>query len=124
LLARLASVVDDQRAAPDVSKLSEQQIGVSIAQAVDAQKPGSFTLETRLMYQRTRTGKEIDFVGPDLDGCVEGKYVDQGWKSEALTVRTNAKNGILATRRAQDLTDERVWAVPAPILAWALDQAV
>lgn len=75
------------------------------------------------MHMRTATKAEIDFVGPDLDGCVEGKYVDAGWRGEARTARANFGRGILATRRVLDL-DDAVWAVPAPILAWLLDPAI
>jgi hypothetical protein len=39
------------------------------------------------MYEKTKTGKEIDFVSPDFTGCVEGEYVDRGWKVEARTAR-------------------------------------
>jgi predicted AAA+ superfamily ATPase len=120
LLARLASIVDDQRSAPDASKLTEQQLGLTIARAIDARVPGSFALGTRVMYQRTKTGKEIDFVGPDFTGCFEGKYVDRAWKQEALTAKANHQQGVLATRRVHDLSD-RIWATPAPALAWLLD---
>ena len=65
--------------------------------------------------------REIDFVGPDLDGCVEGKYVDSGWKGQARTARANYDRGVLATRRAHDLDDGPIWAVPAPALAWIVE---
>jgi predicted AAA+ superfamily ATPase len=120
LLARIARVVGDQRHEPEVSQLSEQQIGLAVARAIDARQPGAFARETRVMYERTKTNREIDFVGPDLDGCVEGKYVDTGWKGEARTARANYERGILATRRAHDL-DGSIWAVPAPALAWVIE---
>jgi hypothetical protein len=121
LLARVARIVDDQRHEPKVAQLSEQQIGVALARAIDAHHPGAFARETRVMYERTKTNREIDFVGPDLNGCVEGKYVDSGWKGEARTARANYDRGILATRRAHDLDDGPIWAVPAPALAWVLE---
>jgi len=123
LLARLASAVDDQRDAPDPSKISEQQVGLAIVRSIEADHPGAFVLESRVMYQRTATKKEIDFTGPDLDGCVEGKYVDQSWKREAQTARANFAHAILATRRAHDLDDGAIWATPAPAVAWLLDRA-
>jgi predicted AAA+ superfamily ATPase len=121
LLARIARLVDDHRREPTVSQLSEQQIGLTIVRAIDADQPGAFARETRLMYERTKTNREIDFVGPDLDGCVEGKYVDSGWKGEARTARANYERGILATRRAHDLDDGSIWAVPAPLVAWIFE---
>jgi predicted AAA+ superfamily ATPase len=120
LLARLAAAVSPQRSAPDPSKLSEQQVGLTLARAIDDRSPGTFVLESRLMYQRTATKKEIDFVGPDLDGCVEAKYVDTSWKREAQTARANYERAILATRRVHDLDDEAIWAAPAPAVAWLL----
>jgi predicted AAA+ superfamily ATPase len=121
LLARIARLVNDQRREPAVSQLSEQQIGLALARAIDAGQPGAFAPEARVMYERTKTNREIDFVGPDLDGCVEGKYVDSGWKGEARTARANYDRGILATRRAHDLDDGPIWAVPAPTLAWIVE---
>ncbi len=120
LLARLAGAVDGSRAEPSVSKLSEQQVGVALGRAIDTAAPGSFVRGGQLMHMRTVTKAEIDFVGPDLDGCVEGKYVDTGWRGEAQTARANFGRGILATRRVLEL-DDAIWAVPAPILAWLLD---
>jgi predicted AAA+ superfamily ATPase len=119
LLARIARLVDGRRE-PAVSKMSEQQIGLTLARAINGDQPGSFARATRLMYERTKTKKEIDFVGPDIDGCVEGKYTDHGWKSEAQTARANYDRGILATRRDQDLDSGTIWAVPAPSVAWVL----
>ena len=123
MLARLASAVNDQYVAPDLSKISEQQVGLAIARSIETDHPSAFVLESRVMYQRTATKKEIDFTGPDLDGCVEGKYVDQKWKSEARTARANFARGILATRRAHDLDDGSIWATPAPAVAWLLDRS-
>lgn len=120
LLARLESIVDDQRSAPDASRIAEQQLGLSLTRAIDTRVPDAFALGTRVMYERTKTGKEIDFVSPDFAGCFEGKYVDRGWKRESLTARANYENGVLATRRIHDLS-ERIWATPAPSLAWLLD---
>jgi predicted AAA+ superfamily ATPase len=124
LLARLAAAVDDQRTHPDTSKLTEQQIGLMLSRAIDRQHPGSFTWGTRLMYEKTSAGKEIDFVGPDLAGtCFEGKYVDHSWKREALTAKARYTKVVLATRREYDLADDRSWAVPAACLGWLIDAA-
>lgn len=124
LLSRLASLIDDQRKEPEMSKLSEQQTGITLLRAIDRLHPGAFVHSTRLMYKRTKTKKEIDFVGPDLLGCVEGKYTDDGWKQEALTARANYSKALLASRRAHDLADPGIWITPAPALAWALDKSV
>jgi hypothetical protein len=53
------------------------------------------------------------------DPPTEGKYVDSGWKREALTVRAAFGAGVLATRGLLDTSGD-VWAVPAPFIAWML----
>jgi hypothetical protein len=67
------------------------------------------------------SGKEVDFCGPRLGKLgFEGKYVDSSWRREALTVRAALGAGVLATRGLLD-TGGDVWAVPAPLIAWMLN---
>jgi uncharacterized protein len=121
LVARLPHLIDDQMHEPDVSQISEQQLGLSLAQAVERDRPGTFAYGVRLQYQRTATRKEIDFVGPDFAGaCFEGKYVDRGWKRDSATARANCERGAFSTRRVHDLGDQ-IWAVPGGNLAYLLD---
>lgn len=105
---------------PDASKLNEQQIGLMLARAAEREAPGSFVDDAGVMYERTPTGAEIDFVGPRLRIAVESKYVDSGWKREARTLLSRHGRGVVATRRALDLSGE-VWAVPSGVLAWLVD---
>ena len=42
------------------------------------------------MYERTPSDAEIDFVGPELGGAFEGKYVDGPWRRSAQTMRSRA----------------------------------
>jgi predicted AAA+ superfamily ATPase len=121
LIARIAALVDNHRNEPEISKLSEQQIGMAIARSIDRRSPGSFVLATRLMYYRAKTNKEIDFVGPDFIGCIEGKYSDTGWRREAQTARANYSNAILASRREHELPNDGIWVTPAPALVWLLE---
>jgi predicted AAA+ superfamily ATPase len=121
LIARLPHLIDDQMHEPDVSQISEQQLGLALAQAIERHQPGSFSYGLRLQYLRSATRKEIDFVSPDFPGaCFEGKYVDSGWKQESATARANCARGVFATRRVHDL-DNPIWAVPAANLAYLLD---
>ena len=50
-----------------------------------------------------------------------GKYVDSGWKQEAVTVRSQFGRGVLATRSILDLSGD-VWAVPAALVGWLLNE--
>jgi hypothetical protein len=108
--------------APDPAKLSEQQIGLSLLRQREAAEPGSYTRFDSVMYRRTATKGEIDFVGPWMDGVpFESKYVDGAWRREAQTARA-AYGGaaVLATRSVVD-RDGRALAIPAPILALMLE---
>jgi predicted AAA+ superfamily ATPase len=121
LLSRLPSLIDNQYHEIDTSKITEQQIGMSLIQAIERQTPGIFNYESRLQYQRTPTGREIDFVGPDFQGkCLESKYVDKGWKQESQTAKAHYSQAILATRRVYDKSTS-AWALPAPFIAYLLD---
>ena len=67
-------------------------------------------------------GKEIDFVGPQVGGIAfESKYVDGGWRRDALTLKASRWQGVVATRSEIDLSDPDVAAVPVAMLAWLLD---
>jgi hypothetical protein len=73
------------------------------------------------MYERTATGAEIDFVGPDLELPFECKYTEASRRKDALTIKARYGRGVLVTRTPLLLgPDEPVWAVPAGTLAWLL----
>jgi hypothetical protein len=118
LIARLPSRRHAAYNTPDVTKLSEQQIGLALALAAAGGRADRFVAGEAVMYERTKTGKEIDFVGAN-QVPIESKYVERNWKSEARTVAAAHGRGILATRNLLD-TDGDVWAVPACIVAWLL----
>jgi hypothetical protein len=100
--------------------ISEQQLGLELLRNIEREQPGSYASFSDLLYQRTAT-KEVDFCGPWLDPLgFEGKYVDRGWRREAPSVRSAFGGGVLATRGLLDTTGD-VWAVPAPFVAWMLN---
>lgn len=117
-LARLASFRSEMVSGPDDSQVTEQQIGACLTRALATERGDHYSTDA-VMYRRTESRKEIDFVAEGLGCPVEVKYVDDSWKRPAQTLRANAKSGILATRRAFDVSGD-VWAVPAPCLTWAL----
>ncbi len=121
LMARLASLRSSgMLIEADASALSEQQLGIELLRNMEREQPGTYAHFSDVMYQKT-SGKEVDFCGPRLGKLgFEGKYVDSGWKREALTVRAALGAGVLATRGLLDTSGD-VWAVPAPLIAWMLN---
>lgn len=124
LLAHLPHLRDARREDPDESRLSEQQLGMALLRAVGGPGPALLLEGTALMYERTSSGAEVDFVGPELGIAFEGKYVDGPWRRAASSVRAKG-GGVFATRTVLDLSDGveegAVWAIPAGMLAWLLD---
>jgi uncharacterized protein len=121
LIAQLAHRRNSSFVAPDSAKLSQQQIGIALVRAGSRGGPATFVQADRVMYERTQTGAEIDFVGAELEIPFECKYTDGSWRKEALTMRARHGRGVMITRSPL-LTgaDESIWAVPAGILAWLL----
>jgi predicted AAA+ superfamily ATPase len=104
----------------DVSMVGEQQLGLELLRNMEREQPGSYAHFSDVMYQKTAS-KEVDFCGPRLGRLgFEGKYVDSGWRREARTVRAAFGAGVLATRGLLDTSGD-VWAVPAPFIAWMLN---
>ena len=107
---------------PDPSALSEQQLGMALLRSFEREHPGSYMECDRVLHHRTRTRKEIDFVGPGFGGiAIESKYVDGRWKRDVQTLAASGWRGIVATRSELNLEDARVMAVPASLLAWMID---
>lgn len=121
LMARLAPIRSSGLIAEaDASVVSEQQLGMELLRSLEREQPGSYAQFGDVMYQRTAS-KEVDFCGPRFGRLgFEGKYVDSGWKHEALTVRAAFGSGVLATRGLLDTSGD-VWAVPAPFICWMLN---
>jgi uncharacterized protein len=123
LIARLAHLRNPARPDVDVTVLAEMQVGMALRRATFA-SGWPWTADEVIFYHRTRTRKEIDFVGEPLVGtAVEGKYVDTGkWRGEAMTVEASEWAGVLTTRNVLDCAEpERTWAVPACVLAALID---
>jgi predicted AAA+ superfamily ATPase len=121
LMARLAPLRSSgMLAEADASAVSEQQLGIELLRNMEREQPGTYAHFSDVMYQKT-SGKEVDFCGPRIGKLgFEGKYVDSGWRREALTVRAAFGAGVLATRGLLDTSGD-VWAVPAPFIAWMLN---
>jgi hypothetical protein len=126
LLSRLAYLASPGRGEPDATQLTEQQVGVALLRSGERRSPGSYVDFDRVLYARTPTRKEIDFVGPELDPvAIEAKYTDgDRWRGEAATVNAGTFAGVLGTRTVLDTSaagPEQSWAVPAALLAYVID---
>jgi predicted AAA+ superfamily ATPase len=121
LVAQLAHRRNPGFAAPDAAKLTQQQIGLALARAVSLHAAAAFVQTDKVMYERTDTGAEIDFVGGDLEIPFECKYTDGNWRHEALTMKARHGRGVMVTRSPLVIgPDEAIWAIPASVVAWLL----
>ncbi len=103
---------------PDLTQLSEQQIGIALLRAVDATTVGSVDEYSSLLYYRNATGAEIDFVGRALGKtAVESKYSDDDrWGRTRQTFLAAPWHGIVASRSATNW-DNGMSVMPAAIFA-------
>ena len=118
--------LDSERVAPvahvDFARLSQQQLGLALLRATERTAPGTLVGYDQVLHHRTASRKEIDFVGPQFGAIAfESKYVDGGWRRDALTLKASRWQGVMATRSEVDLSDPEVAAVPVALLAWLLD---
>ena len=103
--------------------LSEQQLGMALLRSSLRDGHSNYTDFDRVLYYRSATGAEIDFVGPDFGGvAVESKYGDGRWRRSAgRTVAASPWRGVVATRTELDLEEPEMAAVPTAMLAWLVD---
>jgi hypothetical protein len=110
---------------PDYTHLTEQQIGVALLRAHEAEEPGAIARQDALLYYRSATRAEIDFTAGWLDGVpYEGKYTEGAWLREAQTATAAYGRCVLATRNVTErVSDEKrhLLAIPAPMLALLID---
>lgn len=127
ILAWIPHLLRSGNPAPDFTSLTEQVLGVTLARAVDDLEPGRWIAGDTIGHSRTSSGNEIDLApvpvsssaGSRFTVPLESKWVDGGWRKEALTIEGKYGSGILATKMILDL-QHPTWAVPAPILALVL----
>lgn len=121
LLARIAHLRADHLPEPDISRISEQQLGLALLRRIAAGDPGRYADFTQVMHSRSATGAEVDFCGEPFGAVAfEGKYTDTGLARESQTMRTMfGGRGVLATRAKLDqIGDAR--AMPAAFVAYLL----
>ena len=110
-----------------MTSLSEMVLAVALALAVDGLEEGRWVADDTIGYSRTSSGNEIDFspvrvpteAGAGLTTPIESKWVDDGWRREALVLEGRYGRGVMATKSILDLTHPS-WAIPAPLVACLL----
>lgn len=119
-LARLAAEFG-AGSPPDTTAVSEQQIAVALLRSLEEETPGAAVRHDTLLYYRSRTGAEIDFVSPSFPhACVESKFVDRGWGRTFQTIEASGRRtGIVATRSGTQ-KHEGGWALPAGLVVFLL----
>jgi predicted AAA+ superfamily ATPase len=127
LVAQLPHLLQGSSAV-DITRMSEQQLGVALLEWNETVRPGSVRSAQWVTHHRGSKSNEIDFVGRCADTLaravpLEGKYVSGNWRQEALAIANSTlREGILATRDITEVSvGEPVWAVPAPFVALALN---
>lgn len=121
LVTRLPTFRDARLQEPDITYLSEQQVGVAILRDVARRNIAAIMDEATVLVRRNPdSGSEIDFVGDLVETPIESKYVSQKWKQERAALDEHYERGIVATRDILDL-DDHIWAVPAGLLVWSID---
>jgi hypothetical protein len=119
-LARLATELG-AGSPPDATVLSEQQVGLALLRSIEDEWPGAAMRHDRLLYYRSSTNAEIDFVSAFFPAtCVESKFVDRGWGRAFQTIEASGRAaGLVATRSG--LQRHRCgWALPAGFIAFLL----
>ncbi len=127
LLAWCPAIVSPGLPIPDFTKLSEAALGIALARVIDNLDEGRWVAGDTIGYARTGSGNEIDFApiriptagGSTTTTPIESKWVDDGWRAGAKSMKAKYGHGIIATKSLLDL-DYPSWAVPAPLLALLL----
>ena len=107
----------------DETALSEQQLGMALLRSSLRDSHSNYADFDRVLYFRSATNAEIDFVGPDFGGlAIESKYADGRWRSSVgRTLTASPWRGLVATRTELDLDEPETVAMPTAMLAWLID---
>lgn len=117
LLARLAALRGFGRE-PDLTMLSEQQLGLTLLRNLDPVAAGLNADD--VLHYRSKTGAEIDFVGRRLTPvAIESKYVDDRRGRTLQTLRASPWAGIVASRSVVDLSQD-IRVLPTSLLVLLL----
>lgn len=127
LLSWLPSLLSSGCDRPDLTKVTEQALGVALARAIDNAEEGRWIDGDTIGYARTNSTNEVDFAPIRMLGAprevfttpIESKWVTRSWRAESKTMAGKYGRGVLATKNVLN-TEGDVWAVPAPLVAMLL----
>ena len=127
LLAWLPGLLRAGVRPPDMTRLTEMTLGITLARTLEESEEGRWSDGNSIGFTRTGSGNEVDFspvpirtsTGTGMTVPIESKWVDDGWRGEARVLTGKYGRGILATKSILAL-DDSVWAIPAPLLALLL----
>lgn len=109
---------------PDFTQLTEQQLAVALLRAQEREQPGRWLDADTLLYYRSATRKEVDFVGGWLAQLpYESKYTSGAWWGDAQTAIAAFGAVVFATRNRLEQRDNAL-AAPAGFLGYLIDEAV
>ncbi|QSB15087.1 ATP-binding protein [Natronosporangium hydrolyticum] len=119
LLARLAGL-RGYGTEPDHTQLAEQQVGLALLRSADTAGLGDPADHDAVLYHRSSTRTEIDFVGRGLGGvAIESKYADSAVGRDAQTLAASRWSGVITSRSVTRFGDE-VDVLPAPMVVLLL----
>jgi uncharacterized protein len=109
LVGQLASVVNRRgRFAPDHTRSAESLLAVALFRATAADGSAAFGVQQQVLYFRTSTNREVDFVVGEERLPFESKYADSVDRRDAQVVHQTFGRGALVTKRTLDLDGETV----------------
>jgi hypothetical protein len=103
---------------PDLTQLSQQQLGVTLLRALDATAIGDIADHDAILYYRSAKSSEIDFVGRRLGSVAfESKYGDDSrWGNIGKIFAATQWSAVIASRSVTHWADGMA-VVPAGMLA-------
>ena len=120
LIAGMAAVATGRpRFVPDISLAAESILGVSLFRAVTGDDFMTFGIQQGVLYHRTGTNREVDFIVGRDRVPFESKYGNNVERRDAQVMERSFGRGVLMTRRTLNLDGASV-LIPAPLVLAAL----
>lgn len=121
LFAHLPHALDPSAPRPDIDRLIEAIVAMSLYREVEREPVESFRLPQRLFYWRSTSGREVDFLASlgRKQVPVEVKYRERVRGKDKEAIARSFGSGIILSRRTFD-PDGPVPVIPAALFLWLL----